>query len=184
MIDIHMHLVPGVDDGAEDFAMAASMLYAAREQGIDGIFATPHSSAFDDNTSLVQARWETLQQRATMPLWLGCEIYCQAEDMQRIVKALETGQYPSMNQTRYVLTEFSMWVRPERTLPCMEALTAAGWTPIVAHMERYAHLRENMELVDALRNMGCKIQCNAYSFFDEGEEAIKVWARRLVHNGR
>ena len=49
MIDIHMHLIPGVDDGSEDEQMALLMLLRAKDQGIRTVFATPHSSAFDED---------------------------------------------------------------------------------------------------------------------------------------
>ena len=55
MIDLHMHLIPGVDDGAEDEQMALLMLLRAKDQGIRAVFATPHSSAFDEDAEGTKA---------------------------------------------------------------------------------------------------------------------------------
>lgn len=78
------------------------------------------------------------------------------------------------------MLEFSQWVDPENTVPCVETLVKAGYKPIIAHMERYKFLQGNMELVDFFRDMGALIQLNAYSLFNEMDESIKNWARQLV----
>lgn len=185
MIDIHMHLVPGVDDGAEDEQMALLMLLRAKDQGISTVFATPHSSAFDEDPVGTKEKFRQLCARAAqifpeMQLYPGCEIYCETGRMQTILSGLESGKYPTMNRSRFVLMEFSQWVIPENTTPCVETLVNAGYTPIIAHMERYKYLRDNMELVDGFRELGATIQINAYSLFEEMEDSIKNWARRLV----
>ena len=181
MIDIHMHLVPGVDDGAEDEQMALLMLLRAKDQGISTVFATPHSSAFDEDPVGTKEKFRQLCARAAqifpeMQLYPGCEIYCETGRMQTILSGLESGKYPTMNRSRFVLMEFSQWVIPENTTPCVETLVNAGYTPIIAHMERYKYLRDNMELVDGFRELGATIQINAYSLFEEMEDSIKNWA--------
>lgn len=185
MIDIHMHLIPGVDDGAEDIMMSMMMLLRAKEQGITVIFATPHSSAFDADPGFVRSQFQQLQTQAgrmfpEMKLHLGCEVCCDSDDMTGVLTALESGRYPTMNRSRYVLIEFSMWVSPEATLPRVEALAQAGYIPIIAHMERYKYLRGNMELVNRFREAGALIQINAYSLQEEPEKSIKDRARQLV----
>lgn len=185
MIDIHMHLVPGVDDGAQDMEMALVMLDRARQQGITRIIATPHNDAFDASGERIHLTFRKLSATAAklcpdVKLYLGCEVFCEAQDMDRILDALRSGLYPTLNGTDSVLMEFSPWVRPEGTVPCVEALVRAGYQPIIAHMERYPHLRQDMALVDRFRELGARIQVNAYSLFDEGEDSIRHWARRLV----
>ena len=185
MIDVHTHLIPGVDDGAEDLTMALTMMLRAKDQGIAAMTATPHSTAFDADAPLVHTRFQQLQQRAKavfpdMGLYLGCEVYCEAEWMPEILKALDSGIYPTMNGTGYVLTEFSQWITPERALACVKALASGGYTPLIAHMERYAHLRNQEALVSEVRELGARIQVNAYSLYDEQDPEIKGWARELV----
>lgn len=102
--------------------------------------------------------------------------------MDHILKALQEGTFPTMNGTPYVLIEFSQWVMPENTIPCIQELTKAGWKPIIAHIERYEHLQNMLELVDQFREMGCLTQLNAYSLVEEMDENIQEWARSLVLN--
>ena len=185
MIDIHMHLTPGVDDGAEDMMMALMMIMKAGDQGIRGVFSTPHSSAFDHHRQETEKNYRQLQSQVSgmfpdMKLYPGCEVYCDADRMAETIQALISGRYPTMNGTKYVLMEFSQWVMPEMTLPCVEAIVKAGYIPIIAHMERYQYLRGNMVLADGFREKGALIQVNAYSLSDEMNEDIKSWARQLV----
>jgi len=185
MIDIHMHLIPGVDDGAEDMEMALVMMHRARQQGISQIIATPHSEMFQYAKEGGKLIFQRLVDAAAklcpdMKLFLGCEVYCEDRTMDSVLAALDSGRYPTMNGTKYVLMEFSQWVFPENTVPCVEALIKAGYTPIIAHTERYKYLRNHMDLVDRFRDLGALIQLNAYSLFDEMDESIKGWARQLV----
>ena len=185
MIDIHMHLIPGVDDGAENMEMSLVMMARAMEQGISQIIATPHSEVFRYSKEGGKIIFKRLVDTAAkvcpeVKLYLGCEIYCETGIMDEVVEALDSGRYPTMNGTKYVLMEFSQWVYPENTVSCVEALVKRGYRPIIAHMERYKHLRDNMDLVDQFRERGALIQLNAYSLFDEMDDSIKNWARRLV----
>lgn len=185
MTDIHMHLIPGVDDGAEDMEMALVMMLRAKEQGISQIIATPHSEAFHFSKADIRIIFQRLTAAAEkicpeVKISLGCEVYCEADIMEQVLELLDSGIYPTMNGTNYVLMEFSQWVYPENTLSCVKALVNAGYKPIIAHMERYKYLRSNMELVDQFRAMGALIQLNAYSLFDEMDDSIRNWARRLV----
>lgn len=185
MIDIHMHLIPGVDDGAENMEMALIMMNQAKEQGITRIIATPHSEAFcysREGGKIIFKRLADLAAKLCpeVKLYLGCEVYCETTIMDQVMEALGSGRYPTMNGTQYVLMEFYQWVSPENTVPCVEALIKAGYIPIVAHMERYKYLRNNIHLVDQFRDMGALVQLNAYSLFDEMDDTIKYWARALV----
>ena len=185
MIDIHMHLIPGVDDGAEDMEMALVMMIRAKQQSISHIIATPHSEAFHFSKENIRGAFQrfadiAMQICPDMKIYLGCEVYCEAEIMEQVLELLDLGLYPTMNASAYVLMEFSQWVYPENTVPCVEALVKAGYKPIIAHMERYKYLRDNMDLVNRFRDMGALIQLNVYSLFDEMDDSVKNWARRLV----
>ncbi len=179
MIDIHMHLIPGVDDGAADMEMALSMALRAMDQGVTAIIATPHSAAFDGDPQRTVEQFNRLRAGLSrlLPVYLGCEVYCAPERMRTVTEALKTGRYPRMNGTSYVLTEFSPWVTEEDALVCAAALLRDGWKPVLAHVERYERLRSS---VTALRAMGCLMQINAYSLYDEEDAAIRTFAQRLA----
>ena len=185
LIDIHTHILPAVDDGAEDQNMSLLMLLRAKEQGITHIFATPHSSAFDEHPQQTLDAFQDLRRKAAqllpeIHLYLGCEVYCEADRMPEVLEKLRSGEYPTMNGTKYVLMEFSRWVQPDAAVPCVKTLVEAGYIPIIAHMGHYRHLQNNMQLVQQFRELGAKIQLNVGSLFDEMDESTKAWAKRLV----
>ena len=183
MYDIHMHIVPGVDDGAWSLDMSDSMLYMAYQQGIRKIIATPHSSAYDrDYESTISAFQQLKEQKQKwleVELYLGCEVNCNRKNMKSILGKLQSGIYPSLNQTPYVLTEFSTRIGRDEAIFCTMELLNAGWLPVLAHLERYKQLFAD-ETVYELKKNGCLIQMNLYSVFDEGDEKIQQNALHLV----
>ena len=188
MCDMHMHLVPGVDDGAVNAAMACDMAAMALEQGIFCICATPHSSAFAYDAEETLRRFEKIKGELAckfpeLEIYLGCEVFCEEWDMDRVLGRLSSGQFPSIHGTRYVLVEFDPGVDSREVRVCAEKLGENGWIPVIAHMERYPRLQQNRMLVSSLREMGCLIQVNAYSLQEEKDPAIREWARFLVADG-
>ncbi len=185
MIDIHTHILPAVDDGSEDLNMSLLMLLRARNQGITGVFATSHSSAFDEHPREALEAFQNLYSKAAqllpeIQLYLGCEVYCEADRMSEVLTNLRAGKYPTMNGTKYVLMEFSRWVQPDAAIPCVEGLISAGYIPIIAHVEYYRYLQNSMALVQQFRELGARIQLNVGSLFDEMDESTKAWARCLA----
>lgn len=189
MTDVHMHVIPGVDDGALDLPMALRMLAMAWSQGVRTVFATPHAIAFRAQPGETKARFAELRTEAAallpqLRLLLGCEVLCEAGRMEQVLEALRSGLFPTMGGTDYVLMELAPWGRAEDALLCAEALARSGYRPILAHGERYPYLRQDLPRMDRLRDLGGKIQINAYSLAEETDPAILAWARELVLTGR
>lgn len=185
MYDIHMHIVPGVDDGSWNLDMSSSMLYMAYQQGIQKIIATPHSSAYDQNYESTIAAFQELKEQSKwkwlgVELYLGCEVNCNSRNIENVLEKLQAGIYPSLNQTAYVLTEFSTRISPNEAIVCIEKLLNAGWIPIIAHVERYKQLCADEVCLQQLKKSGCLFQVNIYSMFDEGNEVVKQNALKLI----
>lgn len=179
--DIHMHVVPGVDDGARTLDESCEMLRLAAAQGIKAVFATPHNAAFLDTD--VRAAFRRLQAearaRATpIELYLGCELRISAATAEHCVRGLADGTYPTMGDSRCVLAEFTFGTPLPDYLYCLNALISNGYTPILAHMERYAQI--DLGFARALRNAGALVQINAYSIADERDEQIKQHANLFL----
>ncbi|MBQ9140307.1 MAG: hypothetical protein IJX63_00745 [Lachnospiraceae bacterium] len=182
MIDIHMHIIPGVDDGSCTLEMSEKMLHMAEAQGIGTIIATSHSEAFLKDTEAVLGSYKKLikmveTKKLSVKLYLGCEVYCEVGNMEVVLAGLAAGGIPTMNGTKYVLTEFYEVTR-EDAFHCVERLLAAGWIPVLAHVERY--LDVDIESVDRMKEMGCLVQVNVYSVYEESKDIIKERARELL----
>lgn len=185
LCDIHMHLIPGVDDGSASMEMSLVMLMQARDQGIREVFATPHSSAFDHCPQQVRENFRALQETAArifpdMEIFSGCEVLCDPWSMDATLAALDCGKYPSLNGTPFVLTEFSPWGTAEEAVRCTDALRSAGWIPVIAHAERYPFWQNQRNWIPYLRETGCLFQINAYSLDGEQDPHIRTLARELV----
>lgn len=187
MADIHMHIVPGVDDGSRTLEMSKAMLELAGRQGVRAVAATPHSFAFlnQSEPDFVRRRFQALREETAgaVRLILGCEVRCASSGIRGTLERLRSGELPSMNGTRYVLTEFDPTVRPDAAAAMTELLLADGWKPILAHVERYPALFVPGG-IDRLTGRGCLLQINAYSLAEETDRGISSRARRLLAEGR
>lgn len=185
MYDIHMHIIPGVDDGSWNLEMSKAMIDIAYRQGIRKIIATSHSSAFDMYHTLVKEEFEKLKEETEqrlpdMKLYLGNEIYCRRGNMENILNQLNSGIYPSMNGTKYVLVEFASGVQLNEVFFCIDTLLVNGWIPIIAHVERYRNLFIDEDAIKALKEKGVMLQINIFSVYEEYDEKIKRNALRLI----
>lgn len=185
MTDIHMHIIPGVDDGSCTLSMSEVLLMRAGLQGVQKVFATPHSLAFAYQPDLVRKNFQALQEQTAgmIQLFLGCEVRCEPHNIQKTLGLLRDGVLPSMNGTKYVLTEFSTSVQPDGAQQVTELLLEDGWVPVIAHAERYPALFEDGG-IDRIVDQGCLLQINAYSLDGETDGPPTARARKLLAEGK
>lgn len=156
MIDIHIHILQGLDDGAMDMPEALMMLARAQTAGITDVIATPHSWAVD-NYRIISKAASTLNDEAisaglSVCVHAGCEFnVMRGEAIKRLGNGLSE---LTLAGSRYLLTEFSSTV-PERTfLSSIEEISALGLVPIVAHPERYALMWGDLTAMKAAKELG------------------------------
>lgn len=169
MSDIHIHIIPGVDDGSWDMEMSLVLLKMAWVEGIRKIIATPHSSAFEQNSNSVKDIFEELKeevkrQRIPMELYLGCEIKSRESKMDNILENLRSEKFPTLNGTNYVLTEFDTFIEPKQAIICANRLLEEEWIPVIAHVERYDNLFADFSTIEKLKELGCLFQVNVYMY--------------------
>ncbi len=165
MIDLHCHILPGLDDGAADEAAAREMLLAAVQEGIGAIAATPHysSSAPEDyilrrNLALAALSRTAEEIQPGFRLYPGFELYFDSS----IPEKLAAGKPLSMNGTRYALIEFQPGAEYSYIQRAVQEIRYAGFWPILAHMERYEALTKQGR-AEELIDMGAFLQVNASS---------------------
>ena len=162
VVDIHTHVLPGIDDGAEKMALSYRMLRRSYKQGVRKVIATPHYATYHWRTKpqQIQELMEKLAARVrkAMPdleLYRGQEI----QYFEGMVEMLREGKLLTLAGSRYVLTEFlptSSWSQIERAV---RELTMAGYLPVLAHIERYQCLREKGRLEELMKE-GAYLQMN------------------------
>lgn len=165
-IDIHSHILPGLDDGSKNFEMSLRMLRQAEEEHISDMILTPHYKPMRHNLppDRVENIWDELEEKKracgiSVQLHLGNEIYYSSE----VIPALSAGKAFTMAGSSYVLVEFNPGEDYAYIRDAAYSLLAEGYSPILAHIERYGCLMEKKIRVEELYDMGCCLQVNAAS---------------------
>lgn len=189
MVDIHCHILHGIDDGAENFEIALDMAALSVQSGTTEIIATPHSNIpdmeFNNTAKVVLEKVDFLNKalaRENVPLKIypGCEIFAAGD----FVKLLKSGKLLTLNNSDYVLVEFDFFEHPASVFMKLEQLLSEGFIPVVAHPERYAFVEEDEESINILKDMGCLIQCNKGSVTGRFGPSAKFIAHEMLVRGQ
>lgn len=188
MIDIHCHILPGVDDGAKDELESERMLKLAYAEGIRKIVTTPHYYAGIEDSDLEKRekaleRLKVLAKKTASDLEIipGAEIFYESE----ILEELKRGKVPTLNNTRYVLVEFPTDIDYSYIFHAVQNLQYVGTRPVIAHIERYDALKSERH-VQSLVETGAWMQVNAASLtghrsWSARRYLLKLMRRGLVH---
>ena len=180
LVDIHCHILPGVDDGAPDMETSRAMIRDAYEQGVRYIIATPHyrPEMFEPSMKKVIRVYHELRDDAEevgIGLRLGCEYYRNEQMIRHLDKKLR----PTMLGSRYVLTEFSTNDSFVTVRNYIYELITKGYRAIVAHVERYSCCQEP-ERIQELKKLGAQIQINADSVLGYEGHTIRKFCAGLM----
>lgn len=182
MIDIHCHILPGIDDGSSNMEETKKMLSLAMQEGIQAIVATPHWEAgmeeewlkeYQQSFQAVQAYIE--EEKLPIILYTGNEIL----HSETIHLYLVQNRLNSMNNTRYLLVEFPFHVSFSYIQRAVLNLSYHGYWPILAHAERYESLRDIRKIAE-LVDMGAYIQVNTSSVSGEHGWMMKRFCFQLM----
>ena len=170
MIDIHCHIIPGVDDGAKTRFQVRELLKMEYESGVRALILTPHH-----RKGMFEADRETVMKRASyvrdeiqslkmdMKLYLGCEYHANSD----MIEELRENPHFRINGSNYVLVEFSSAHSFAKIRNWIYQLVTSGFVPIIAHIERYPAAVDRTEKVEELVNLGALIQVDAGAVLGE-----------------
>ncbi|MBW4043817.1 tyrosine-protein phosphatase [Acidipila rosea] len=180
MIDIHHHLLFGLDDGSPDVETSVAMLDAAADDGITHIVCTPHSNdRYQFDPEVNQQKLDILRQASgdRVTLGLGCDFHLSYDNIQ---DALKNPTRYTINQKNYLLVEFADLMIPPTTTETFYELSLAGMRPIITHPERNPLLQRKPErLIDWLRG-GALIQVTAASLNGRFGKVAQSMAQTLL----
>ncbi len=185
MVDMHCHFLPGVDDGSSDMEQTIAMLQNAAEEGIEAIIATPHyrNSHHCVSPEALQERIAAVREEAkrrgiSVSLYLGNEVFYFNE----IIEKLDAEEILTLNGTDRVLIEFAPSDDYKHIRNSLDMVTASGYVPILAHVERYECILNDYRRVNELKHMGVEIQINVPSIEGFVGRTVKKFCYELLNN--
>jgi protein-tyrosine phosphatase len=186
MIDLHCHMLPGIDDGAPDLETSLAMARMAVADGIRVTACTPHimPGVYDNTGPGIReaiARLQTELDRADIPLTLtqGADVHIATD----LVRGLKDGRVASLAGSRYFLFEPPHHVAPPRLRETVFEVMSAGFHPIVTHPERLTWIEDHYETMAALAKAGAWMQITCGSVTGRFGARPKYWAERMMDEG-
>lgn len=177
MIDIHTHILPGVDDGSKDLETSIMMIELEINQGVTHIVLTPHvqSRVTKANTSKRKAQFELLKAEVSKR-GLNINLHLGAEIMYHSHIETDYSKY-QFGKNKYVLLEFSTKAETPIEEICFDVM-AMGYQVIVAHVERYGYL--SIADIGKIRANGALMQVNASAILNKDPLASKKTVKKLI----
>ena len=187
MIDIHSHILPGVDDGAKTFTDSVDMIRDLMSMGVTDIIATPHYisetrfiSPRRKNRILIEELKRFLfDEKIPVNLYLGNEIYIDAN----IDYLIKRGEIATMAGSKYLLVELPLNEVFSNYQDILMELMNDGYKVILAHPERYSIVQNDYDIVEELDKIGVLFQCNLWSILGKYGTGAKKTIKKMAKNG-
>ena len=183
LCDLHTHVLPNVDDGAQEMEYALQMLRNAVASDVELLAVTPHCNRpgvmgnyLDDG---LWDRFLQLQKAASdipVRLVLGAEVLAD----EKLPQLLSQNKIPTINESRYLLTEFPVDAKPEAFSDMLQRILELGYIPLVAHPERYTSVCQMPQIVAPWLDMGCHLQLTGGSIMGEYGKTVQRTAAFLL----
>lgn len=186
MIDLHCHILPGIDDGAPDYEVSLAMAQRAVADGITITACTPHiMPGYYENTGPdIRERVKALQavlDDECIPLQLvtGADVHLTTD----LVSGLKSGEKLTLADSRYFLFEPPHNLAPPRMAEAVFDAMAAGYQPIITHPERLRWIDENYAMMVQLAQAGAWMQLTAASVTGRFGKGPLYWSERMLDEG-
>ncbi len=186
MIDLHSHILSGLDDGAQNVEMSVEMARMAVADGTTDMACTPHVFAgkYPNSSATILPAMHALQaeldaQGIPLRLFCGADVHVAPD----LVDRLSGGGVPTLNNSRYFLLEPPHEILPPKLEDFVTRLFQAGFVPVITHPERLLWAARHFEVIRRLADIGCPMQVTAGSILGAFGPAANELARRMLKEG-
>ncbi|MFZ0661368.1 MAG: CpsB/CapC family capsule biosynthesis tyrosine phosphatase [Acidobacteriaceae bacterium] len=184
MIDIHHHLLFGLDDGSRDIETSVAMAEMAAADGITHVVCTPHANShYDFDPVINRQTLEELRARVEgkITLGLGCDFHLSFEN---IDDALKNPHKYTINQKNYLLVEFADLSIPQQMTEVFHQFLVAGVQPIITHPERNLTIHKTPHRLNEWIDVGCLVQVTASSLTGRFGRVAMTFAQKLLQQNK
>ena len=182
-IDIHAHIVPGIDDGSKSNRESVEMLKQAYEAGVTTVIATPHySKGFQTYTTEDVKRYcRALEKHARAHINPEFRVYAGQEIFynERSLEMIQSGEVISLADSNYILLEFAPEITYSALFQALREIAMTPYFPVLAHVERYFCLRERGR-IEELRALGVMLQMNYAHIGGKWFDVDAKWCRQML----
>jgi tyrosine-protein phosphatase YwqE len=185
-VDIHSHLLPGIDDGAKDLNNSIELISKMRSYGIKNFITTPHvlGNVYPNSSNIIKQKLKEVQQELLKQDILDVNIEVAAEYMmdEQFSDLLERDDILTIKDN-LILVEMSYFSAPNNLFEIIFDIQLKGYKPILAHPERYNFYHNNFEVYYKLKKAGCLFQLNLLSLTEQyGKNVQKISEKLLKEN--
>ena len=185
LVDLHNHVLPGVDDGPTTELEAIILIQNAANNGVTHIVTTPHhrNGRFDQNIIKIKNSIRTLNlllQERNIPVTIlpGMEVHLHG----KLLEELESGMLTLADSHKYVLIEFPTHHIPQFTESIFYEMQLKGYIPVIAHAEKNTEIRRHPKKLLDLVNRGALVQVTAGSVTGANGKDLKIFALKLCQH--
>jgi len=184
-VDLHSHLIPGIDDGAKNMEASIMLIKELKSMGYKKLITTPHVSDMYNNSSetilegYASLKKELKKQEIEIEIEVAAEYY--ADEV--FEELLEKRDILTFGKEKYLLFELSYFTPPQDVESLIYDIKLAGYTPVLAHPERYIYFHDSIDEYINLRAMGTLFQINLNSIANYYSEEIGRVVKQLLLYG-
>lgn len=182
-VDIHSHILPGIDDGAKNIEESLALISEMKKMGFSKIIGTPHiyKNLYENDEKTINKSFQKIKRKSQTDI----KIDFAAEymlDSYFLENLLHSNKLITLKE-KYVLVEMSYIFAPNKLYEIIFEIRTNGYIPILAHPERYTFLHNNFKEYIKLKKIGCEFQANMLSLTGYyGKDVLKVCSKLLKNN--
>ncbi len=182
-VDIHSHLLPGIDDGAKDLDNSISLISKMYSYGIKNFITTPHvlGDVYPNSSEVIKNKLKEVKDELLKKGLNDIKINAAAEYMmdERFVERLKNDDILTLNDN-YILVEMSYFNAPYNLYDILFEIQLKGYKPVLAHPERYAFYHNDFQNFYKLKKAGCVFQLNLLSLTEQYGKGVQKTAQKLI----
>ncbi|CAM1366632.1 Tyrosine-protein phosphatase YwqE [Tenacibaculum sediminilitoris] len=185
-VDIHSHLLPGIDDGAKDIKDSVSLIKTMYSYGIKNFVTTPHvlGDVYPNSSVTIKNKLAEVKEALNNEGFKNISIRAAAEYMmdERFIERLKADDILVLKDN-YILVEMSYFNAPYNLYDILFEIQLKGYKPVLAHPERYSFYHNDFHNFYKLKKAGCVFQLNLLSLTEQYGKGVQKTAQKLLSEG-